>query len=803
MERSRKDIFSGNEHKELGWTPDELLEKIIHEPNEEARAVLARQLSELRKAEHDNEIQELAKDVELLDPLGELVSQLEGEKRQEVIEHFASRLRTGRVGSLIKMLLVEPENRDRFYKLHEDREMFQDDDIDYKKDPSRITSVVVSLMRDTEMRQLFMDAALYDMNDKSEALSEAIGAVEREATQQERESVQVYDEVFIGGGVHASIYNVRRTMLNPAIKSLTIEASDVISSNFRSKGFVSINSENRPHTEDTPSHTLRRGNLNFFGKRAPVQLSYIEPEKFPSASALADVATANQYLSNSDILMNTRVKRIIKPENDPSSNTWPARYKIELEGVGVVYADSVKVATGLGEATFPEAFDSETIDLIKDTYETDTARGRAPGIMTYDQLAEYIHDSKRPFRDFVDKRISVVGGGDSAATAIEFFIRMSKKDIYKDDVMQAGQVKCINWIGVNASTRESYYDLLGNDRYAQIAQEMPNPEAKPGTEKKKIQPVNAYVSQVRMSDDIEKGRYIVTYTDKTDQTKEHHEYTDFVVITTGYKSRIGDVLGSEQDNPFKDPGEAEVVEGFFPDVKKSHPVAVRLKNQDIYAVGPMGIGEALVEGEIVHSGLEKVDIKKAERNFAVSIAVFGPRTEKLAEQESLKPRDKLLPRADLHRKHVQIGFKERGDSTKVVEWKRSDEVFPRLERPSSDLCAKVAFAESLEDIDFPDDFSEFRVTFQRLNNHDGGLRITVSCGVSETELNEFCYRLSQYGVQEAVYSIIGKGRQNTGEFAVNIIRGKASLPSLSFSRWHDDWEKSSTRKRGLTAGIES
>lgn len=228
---------------------------------------------------------------------------------------YAKKLREGNVGAFIKTMFSDPGLRAQFDEIHADRRNILSG-IDSEMTAEKISSVVVSIMRHEKLRELFLASVSHDFFDRTRELKEAItDSMERmesgEALDEKMQSALVFDEVVIGGGIQGSIYNSRRTSANPHIKSLTIEAGGAISGNFSNKGMVRINTEvTRHQTNEMPHFSEQTGNLNFFGKNAPVQLSYIEVERYPSANNFADVATANQFLSTSDILMQTKVRRV-------------------------------------------------------------------------------------------------------------------------------------------------------------------------------------------------------------------------------------------------------------------------------------------------------------------------------------------------------------------------------------------------------------------------------------------------------------------------------------------------------------
>lgn len=487
-------------------------------------------------------------------------------------------------------------------------------------------------MRDPALRQLLVGEMLKDFNeqsdDKKEKLRELLPRMEQGAYDEEVRNIAVFNEVVVGGGIHASVYQNAMLRTGRDIKSIVVEASKVISSNFRTKEFVSINTKNQPHKPgEMPHQQLQRGNLNYFGSHAPIQVPYIEPELFPTGETIADVATANMYLSLCDILMGEKVKKVIRPSEDPKSKDWPARYKIIFEDGLYIFADRVVIGTGIGRAALPKQFDAETLRTVKEAVEQ-APEGVPPAIMTYEQFAQFVTESPTPLRYFAGKTVDLGGGGDSAATIAEVLTRVAKRKVYKLDVGQIGGPKTINWVGQKIKDSNEYRRLLQNERYLTLTSRMPRPEGEKEVEiQQELNPINGKLIQIRPTDAPEKGRFRVTYLMEEGRIQEG--YTDFVIMATGYENRVGEVLGFG-GNPFDDESLAEAVKGEFPQVEAKLPIAAKLKNEEIYAMGPSAVSQVLLKADLELAGIT------GQRKFmitreSVSIPTFAPRTEKLAQ----------------------------------------------------------------------------------------------------------------------------------------------------------------------------
>lgn len=727
---------------------------------------------------------------------------------KELIKHYAKRLYTGRVGNLVKVLFTEPATRQRFFELHQDRETIVNDADNLPHSAEKLSAVLATLMRDKQIRAGLIEAMNEQFAEDTEALKTELKFAMRafedngaEGLEDREMGALVWDELNIGAGIHASIYASAMTIHNPSTKSLTVEATPYVSSQFRTKRMVSINSANTPHERITPSHGLRTGNLNYMGKDAPVQLPFIESRRYPTGDVFADIATANMYMSGSNMMMETRVERVIK-EGDPEwSSDWPAANKVIMNDGSYVFARRVNVMTGLGEAQMPASFDEESIKTVRESIEN-REEGEPSGIMTYESFAAFVaaDNNNHPLRPFVGKKVSMVGRGDSSATSIEFLLGLSDDTAYKDDVKNVGSVDEIQWIGQKVQTAEHYMSTLKNPRYGQIGTEMPNPADMAGAEKKKIRPIGARIEQIRPNND-ERGKYRVVLKVEdpvTGGVTFQEEYTDFVVLATGYKSKAGEILGFE-DDPFKNPEEAEAVRGEFEDIDAKMPVAVKVKEHEIYGLGPATLGAVMQNAEAAMTGLIPTSIAQMKAT-AVSIGTFGPRTEKLAEIMAERQQDEeALPSAEL-KAEVETFEPVFDESQRGVAFTLTEKLdsLPRADL-LTEAQTKAALAQALEVL-VPDKATKFRIKFKR-----DGIRVPgASEGVSKFSVGvEFdpplkkeqseliLQRMGREDVCKRILSLIGKGRTNTLSVDVDFgNNGRGVLPqNMEMQRTRESVQK--------------
>lgn len=436
---------------------------------------------------------------------------------------------------------------------------------------------------------------------------------------------------------------------------------------------------------------------------------------YPSADVFAEVATVNRYLSNSENLFNSKVDRIVFPEDDPGSPRWPARYKIILTDRDVRFSDEVILSTGLGEAEYPPQFDEESVRIAKrDSLlaqrENEGDPDLPPGIMTYEDAAEFFTRSLTPLRHFVGKKVDVAGGSDGAATILEELLRLAKRKAYKMDVAQVGTPTKIRWVGQRIKDSRQYKNLLANERYLMLASEMPlseedlekyNEDAKKELDKK-LEPVDGYLVQIRDSDEPRKGRYRVTYSMPDKSVRD--SYTDFVILAAGYKNKIASLFG-KKDNPFENPNEAETVTGELNGIPV--PVGVKIKGQAVYGVGPASIGRVLREGELELAGLSGIPASKYLQR--VAIATFGPRTEKLGEILGAEEA-RTLPRLEL--KKEPLGIRVMGPNSEKIELEKTKEK-PQGDRALDDVRLKTLVGKFFEKCEIKGSLPQLSIQFEQ------------------------------------------------------------------------------------------
>lgn len=486
-------------------------------------------------------------------------------------------------------------------------------------------NLVVKSVLDTDSRDLVVASMLNDLRRKSDKLYDRLP----ELTDENIDEVsQVFDILTVGAGVQATIFQQAIRQSNPNIKTIAIEQSDTIASNFSiSPDFFKINSTNRA-TDFGKDALPGQGNINQF-PGGSVQLPDISYQKYPRAGGIANTALFNFYESNSDILFKTKVLQV-EDSLDKGLN-WPARYRVLIkrgDKKHYLYANNIVDASGLGSEKYGGIKDRLSLELIEDErlkgLEVTPETKQYPGIMTFDDRRRISTKLNEPFAPLKGKRIMYIGGGDSGKVGIEFDLRDGPIDGYKNDSAQKGNIKEIIWAGVKEEDCKSFIVNTRTRYCASIAAAIKS---------KTLRQVDSKVKKIEKLSDAKGFR--VTY------DNEKIDVVDHVIFTTGYEKRYGEryteILGESYPRALKEsPSTTEIGNlqkyGLTEDIDAR--VIVSEKEQNVVVAGRLKSQEdELTKQNIFFLGPMYNLIRDADRELTagvsqnvVSIFINGPRS---------------------------------------------------------------------------------------------------------------------------------------------------------------------------------
>jgi len=390
------------------------------------------------------------------------------------------------------------------------------------------------------------------------------------------EASQAYDVLVVGAGVQEGVIQNGFAQFGPDFKVVTIEQSDLVAKNFGiSPDFFRINSTNRKEDFAVKARP-GQGNINRLSG-GNIQIPDLFAEKYPSARSIHTTTVLNRANSKNPILFKTEVISLI--DSKKTGDNFPARYRVKLRNNGEtfeVYSNVVIGATGLGKDKFPIS-DVASIKLIereRSRISKMTKKSKfLPKVMTFDDARQLITKLDKPFKNLVDKKVMVVGQGDSGKVTVEYLFKEGPEKGYKEKA-QVGEVKEVVWAGATEQTCDEY--IVGNRvRYSRIAASLKN---------QTLRPVEAKVVKI---EDF-RGGVKVTF----DNGQE--EVVDHVITATGYSKKYGDIFESIVGPNSGDLQKDEFLQTFRKPIlgdRNSSTLALRLKKvgrfvQDIFFAGP-------------------------------------------------------------------------------------------------------------------------------------------------------------------------------------------------------------------------
>jgi hypothetical protein len=259
------------------------------------------------------------------------------------------------------------------------------------------------------------------------------------------------DVIVIGAGVQASIFASKLRSESPETRIVAIDKGDTLGGQFRSYGqrpVFFINSRNhRRQDNELTGLPGNQGNLNSFGQKAPVQITDLSYETYPTNLDLGDTAALNQFLA-AETMLGSALENV--EENTDGSYTITVRDTKTNEKL-VLHSTRIVIASGLGERK----------SLVGDELEA---------VWSAEQLFKHFGDNNTlfPMDMFIGKRVAIVGGGDSGRVAAELLARLGPKEAYGKSAVQMGGVEKILWFGTEFKNREEFCQE-SRPRYQRLA----------------------------------------------------------------------------------------------------------------------------------------------------------------------------------------------------------------------------------------------------------------------------------------------------------------------------------------------
>ncbi len=239
-----------------------------------------------------------------------------------------------------------------------------------------------------------------------------------------------FDILIIGSGIHGAILARNLSYKNPALKILVIDKEQHPASHFRTHSFR-LNSPSGSNPQTGVDY-----NSNYFPLSPISIVEHADIEKkgqknFPVARQLWNQVIFNLFASNALFYFDTTIKKIDKIDDN---------YLITLAGNNALnrplLVKKVVVVSGLGSVIMPNIDDKNWFVTQRDLLASfDSESSKIPLVLNYDELFEInellLDQGTSFFEIFKNKKIAVIGAGDSGKIVLEFLAGYAPKQSYE------------------------------------------------------------------------------------------------------------------------------------------------------------------------------------------------------------------------------------------------------------------------------------------------------------------------------------------------------------------------------------
>ncbi len=402
---------------------------------------------------------------------------------------------------------------------------------------------------------------------------------------------EVFDVVCLGAGPQCIAASM--VLGKSKLRSLVVEKSDTVSSNFALKDFMINSSE----TSDLTMHEIPGGALHF---------DQIMSSKYANSQQLATYLQALQFQSKVPVLLNTEV---VSFELRQVGGIEVVVLKT-AQGLDIL-AKKLMVGTGLGEAItkIPDLnYQKNLKEQVQASKQNQFALQKLMNTETFMKALKLDPKSAKPI--VMPKTIAIIGSGDGA--------RISLEELMESFVVMPKDIK-IYWIGSNIHTAEEYIaSQKGWDRYIE--------KMIPHFQQGRIESVPGYGQSVEL---LINGKMKISVQDPDTKAIRQIE-VDMAVDNTGYENvTLNKILKTFPQSALKDV-RGSLAERNLSDTALARQLSLNGKDLGIYFLG-ISAGPLATRDELT---------SEANRN-PVSIFNNAPRTSAFVSQVTGTP---SLPR---------------------------------------------------------------------------------------------------------------------------------------------------------------
>lgn len=235
-----------------------------------------------------------------------------------------------------------------------------------------------------------------------------------------------YDVIIVGAGLHAATYLLSLKKIAPHAKVLILEKSSTPCSTFSNLGESLV--------LNSPTFSKVGLNSNFI-PGSSLQLSDFDDLKekpFPTARNLADLCCILLFLNDADVLFNCEVTGIKKK----------GASLLCLSGKQKFHSKKVVIANGMGEP--------KRSSFILDKYSQKVLLG--------DDFISYCFEDPIFFKFMSDKKVAVIGAGDTANCVMEYLLPLVYPNNYYGFFREKPFLpKKVYWFGQKARDVQEFF----------------------------------------------------------------------------------------------------------------------------------------------------------------------------------------------------------------------------------------------------------------------------------------------------------------------------------------------------------
>jgi len=380
----------------------------------------------------------------------------------------------------------------------------------------------------------------------SELLNEELRAQSLKLQSRLKAKAETFDLICLGAGPQCAAASL--VLGRSKLKSVVVEKTNVVASNFAEKDFMINSSE----TDVLSMHNFPGGVLRF---------DQLMSQKYANSRQLAAYIQAQQYQSGVPVLFQTEIVGF-RLERQGSESV----VVLKTQKGDELVTKRLLIGTGLGEAN-TKVPTPEFKALFKHLVRKSSVEPQAlQKIMSTETFMKALNIAPhRNSRIEMPKRLIVIGNGDGARITVE--------ELLEPSVILPKDFK-LYWVGNSAKTADEYVQSQrGWDRY--IDKVVPHYQAN------RIVAIDGYAMEARL---LEDGSFKLRVENPTTKTSTEVE-GDMVIDSTGYENVILKALSQDLGEVTLKDVKGGMPERGLSEVSMARQVTVQSQEAPIYFIG--------------------------------------------------------------------------------------------------------------------------------------------------------------------------------------------------------------------------